>query len=888
MKHIFAIILFGIISTDLIAQTGQITFRECDANISHDPTIERYICKGQITQMCFDLVYNHTYDERTHTNTYTQPTIELTPFGIIDEVGGVIKITPANTVLGLTNYSVSYKAIDKRIDENGSIIFSTETSYSGSFNMTVIDYASKPTYTITREPIFPFPNSPLIDYYNVSINSCTSGITKNWRYRGSQGYSYYSSNVLKIPLSEPTEIWGFCGGSCIGESTCIVPRPSIAVQNCEGNATLIATGCTTGTITWSNGMVGTTISVSVTTSTSFTATCSANCINGESSVSSPSEPKIVTVSERPDKSNKNTDNETMTHSSNDNQNTNFGNDNFEVVADGSNVSNFSVNGSNSYSYENLDIRVAGSNGIINEYGKITISTQTTNGITFNYQHPSYIGGLKDRENFTIQLVDKTTNNVVKSYPLTVYQAPIFTLHGLNSNGDSFDIMKTKLLLCDSCGAYKSELNHSLIKKGDYKNSNSDVFSANSDVVSNGILNQLSELRSKGVAAGKVILVGHSMGGLLERLYIQSANYRYDVQKLITINSPQQGSPVANRYPALAYFLSWFLNKNNPNHNRNYGANGDVAENSQAIIALNDPSKCNNKGVVYHFIATYEECVQKDYPNFEIDYPNNIEQKVYNCKGVHNIPVFPFTNTPKNDGIVSVPSQLNGKTGDCTSEIEGQGHVGAQDNNNVISNVCNLIRQSPSDSKFCNDNFCSNSQTQKPVEITKNRQNNTITNENMVLNSPIRGSKLGFNQDITINVSGSNLSHIQAFIDGNKLDSIFICRSVGNNLSMTFNPKTRSGRRNVLVIAKTEDGEVLADTTHFFVTGQCQSIKSGDWNNTETWSSGKIPTSFDNVIINSGHNVKLTSNMGRQFCRILKVEVGAIFENSADLFLAKPD
>lgn len=45
-------------------------------------------------------------------------------------------------------------------------------------------------------------------------------------------------------------------------------------------------------------------------------------------------------------------------------------------------------------------------------------------------------------------------------------------------------------------------------------------------------------------AAKVILVGHSMGGLVSRSYIQSRAYGGDVERLITMGTPHRGSPEA--------------------------------------------------------------------------------------------------------------------------------------------------------------------------------------------------------------------------------------------------------------------------------------------------------------------------------------------------------
>lgn len=56
-----------------------------------------------------------------------------------------------------------------------------------------------------------------------------------------------------------------------------------------------------------------------------------------------------------------------------------------------------------------------------------------------------------------------------------------------------------------------------------------------------------------------------------------------------------------------------------------------------------------------------------------------------------------------------------------------------------------------------------------------------------------------------------------------------------------------------------------------------SVASGDWTNPVVWSCNCIPTSSDNVLIKSGHTIKVTAAMGPQGCRNLDVERAAIFE-----------
>src|SRR5262245_16738551 len=54
---------------------------------------------------------------------------------------------------------------------------------------------------------------------------------------------------------------------------------------------------------------------------------------------------------------------------------------------------------------------------------------------------------------------------------------------------------------------------------------------------------------------KVVLVGHSMGGLVARSYIQSNAYRGDVERLITLGTPHRGAADAY-YPWEGGEMNW--------------------------------------------------------------------------------------------------------------------------------------------------------------------------------------------------------------------------------------------------------------------------------------------------------------------------------------------
>ena len=64
--------------------------------------------------------------------------------------------------------------------------------------------------------------------------------------------------------------------------------------------------------------------------------------------------------------------------------------------------------------------------------------------------------------------------------------------------------------------------------------------------------RISEVKTA-TGADQVDLVGHSMGGLVSRVYIQSDIYNYDVAHLITLGSPHAGSALSYPYWEAAYF-----------------------------------------------------------------------------------------------------------------------------------------------------------------------------------------------------------------------------------------------------------------------------------------------------------------------------------------------
>lgn len=127
---------------------------------------------------------------------------------------------------------------------------------------------------------------------------------------------------------------------------------------------------------------------------------------------------------------------------------------------------------------------------------------------------------------------------------------LFLLHGLNSSRECFFPFREYLLnTAQNYFVYQIYL-------GDYSSSNTSSFHANThenDVVKNGLLKLSENLLKAGIASTKYDMVGHSMGGILERLYIQEVDDEH-TNRLITLNTPHFGSILGNIYQKYEEFL----------------------------------------------------------------------------------------------------------------------------------------------------------------------------------------------------------------------------------------------------------------------------------------------------------------------------------------------
>ena len=259
---------------------------------------------------------------------------------------------------------------------------------------------------------------------------------------------------------------------------------------------------------------------------------------------------------------------------------------------------------------------------------------------------------------------------------------VIILHGLNDSSLSFQPLRNYLI---NSGTYIS----SQVLTKDYSASNTSSFYTNThenQVVRIGLFELSNSLFEAGIACSKFDMIGHSMGGILERLYNQEVDNEH-TNKLITLNTPHFGAPLGNLYSDIVPILSYVPNPKaqlivgilkgglelfcSSDHNK--VAVTDLAYNSQAIRNLNSSSASRLNGIPVYAIGTYLDSYDfapDDYAtvgNISDEYAfllahifkNDIPRNPYN---------FLFENV-WGDGVVSTTSQKGGLS-DFSSMFNG--------------------------------------------------------------------------------------------------------------------------------------------------------------------------------------------------------------------------
>jgi len=361
----------------------------------------------------------------------------------------------------------------------------------------------------------------------------------------------------------------------------------------------------------------------------------------------------------------------------------------------------------------IELIASNTNGSIEEGGVI----EQIPGInTFKYTHPSFVSTFDK----TVSFLVKNGNTELGEITIEVYRPPLVCIHGLWSGEQSFWPMLNSL---------KSQgYIHDQMTSVNYSQTHDSPFSVNTVKVPDWIDSAIEDVSERhDIATLKVDIVSHSMGGLLARSYLQSDSYRDDINRLITINTPHSGSQGAdflysqfdsdnvfiesaniginNLFEFFRAGLCMVMSStfgtgfDNENTCINSGAINDLRSQSTAIKdELNGSDKNKNK-VPSHTIATTEiptnliliPAVQS---GFEFIEDPSLYMMMILLKKSLQIDFLTTMYDGPSDLIVSLPSQQGGLTGNMTTIIQNQIHVGAQGNPQVINKVKSLLSLDP--------------------------------------------------------------------------------------------------------------------------------------------------------------------------------------------------
>ena len=297
---------------------------------------------------------------------------------------------------------------------------------------------------------------------------------------------------------------------------------------------------------------------------------------------------------------------------------------------------------------------------------------------------------------------------------------LLLMHGLNSNRQCFWPFGEYLY---NQGRYLKQQYYIQ----DYSSTNTSSFYDNTHtyrVVENGLKTLSKKLFDIGIASTKYDMIGHSMGGILERLYIQQIDNKHTF-KLITLNTPHFGSKVGNVITSLDNLEATNLDLLDPRlmiarkaysaakdgwaaTDKSKVAIQDLAVGGAAIQALGW-SVDKLAGIRVCAVGTEIDWVASD----EIDYA--IKEYYYNAWGSIVLNVFGKDIKPERvyldekadgtDGVVSVESQKGGceKTYIYRGLITNANHCGATEWDVVHARLLELLT-SPGSGDFCLTGF----------------------------------------------------------------------------------------------------------------------------------------------------------------------------------------
>lgn len=447
------------------------------------------------------------------------------------------------------------------------------------------------------------------------------------------------------------------------------------------------------------------------------------------------------------------------------------------------VSFYFYNGSNIFTDDNKEL-ITDIEHIVGSY----TADNTSNTATVNLTAPKYYFYTTNAY-YQYYVVIKAhfenggSASVAKS--IGISRPGILLLHGLNANLDTFKELKEYLVNSNLF------LPNQVLTKN-YSMTNTSSFYANThqyQVVKIG-LNELSNnLLNVGIASTKYDMIGHSMGGILERLYNQEIDNQH-TNKLITLNTPHFGAPLGNIAPFAFQAINTLaevtkynmlvgticgLIKNiadaafNPNDGRQ--AVADLAIGSDAIKNLNSYKASYLVGIPVFATGTYLLNEENDNTSYSLPITPTeetvylLDHLLYNGDPKKRKRFnYLFEENEKSDAIVSEKSQCGGLSSQYSCLFEGGWgeafHCNSPNWRLIQTKLCLLLLSSPDANNFCMTGFGTQPKTRSSEKEEKSGDGNYITE----LSEPKPSSYIHLNMSSVSNEDYTHTANISTSDD----------------------------------------------------------------------------------------------------------------------------
>jgi PKD repeat protein len=480
----------------------------------------------------------------------------------------------------------------------------------------------------------------------------------------------------------------------------------------------------------------------------------------------------------------------------------------KICADGSSATKIYVTNNSSIPNNQLGFYMTSDpvNNNPDATGEFVSYVINVNEISATFNHPKYWSGSGSFRLDTIVVCDLfNSNNELYRIPVQIYRAPVIFVHGLKSSDAAFSIMENDIGFLAS---YPSILTFRM----NYESTNQSMFLVNVPQVKNKITDLLLTARINGYSVGKVDYVGHSMGGVLGRLYLQGSivSYLNNINKFISINTPHSGSQIANRTsdlnPALFYMITGGLYSD-----PNITAYGDLKVNSYATdVSLNGSQFLNDNIVPSH--AIYSEEQGNLFNTCNSLFEPLLVGTLLNSLGLLSNPSNALTylsdvfdNEP-NDIIVAESSQKGGLANLNSLGYTHLCHTATTDNTNVVSTVLNLLKANPTSSLFSQSGFFP--PDLNPI-LAPNNDNGSRATGDIEFTSPTNNSNITGGSLVSVSITSSGSITHMSFSVFNNGSTIYFVDTTATQLNLSFvAPNNYVGK--LMLFAAGYDGNGFVD------------------------------------------------------------------------------